>query len=355
MDGIILINKEKEWTSHDVVAKVKKMLNVKVGHTGTLDPNATGVLPLLLGDATKISKYLINHDKEYVAELKLGIKTDTADGEGNIIEEKYVNLQEKFLEGKKLSKTDEESLKNSLIKSEKEMPSKSWTKRGWAMSNKSLTNNKETTSNENKKIKEELQKILNTFIGKSLQTPPMYSAIKVNGKKLYEYARENKEVNIKPREIEIYNIKLLNIDLKENIITFKVSCSKGTYIRTLCENIAEKLDTCGYMKELQRTQVGDFRIEDSITINELEEKIRSKEILNNLNSNDDRSNCFITIEQLFSNCNEIRLNAEQVNKFLNGVKINNSKLDGIYRIYSENNFIGLGINKEKKLKRDVII
>ena len=214
MDGIILINKEKEWTSHDVVAKVKKMLNVKVGHTGTLDPNATGVLPLLLGNATKISKYLINHDKEYVAELKLGIKTDTADGEGNIIEKKYVNLQEKFLEGKKLSKTDEESLKNSLIKSEKEMPSKSWTKRGWAMSNKSLTNNKEITSNENKKIKEELQKILNTFVGKSLQTPPMYSAIKGNGKKLYEYARENKEINIKPREIEIYNIKLLNIDLK---------------------------------------------------------------------------------------------------------------------------------------------
>lgn len=323
MDGIVLINKEKEWTSHDVVAKVKKLLNVKVGHTGTLDPNATGVLPLLLGNATKVSKYLINHDKEYIAELKLGIKTDTADGEGNIIEEKHVNLQEKFLEGKELLKIKDDSFNNSLIKNE---------------------------TNINEKIKEELQKILNNFIGKNLQKPPMYSAIKVNGKKLYEYARENKEINIKPREIEIYNIKLLNIDLNENIIKFKVNCSKGTYIRTLCENIAEKLDTCGYMKNLQRTQVGEFNIENSITISKLEEKIRSKEILNN-----QENKYFINIEQLFSNCNEIRLNVEQLNKFLNGVKISNNKIDGIYRVYNKNNFIGLGINKDKKLKRDIII
>lgn len=300
MDGIILINKEKEWTSHDVVAKVKKLLNVKVGHTGTLDPNATGVLPLLLGNATKISKYLINHDKEYIAELKLGVKTDTADGEGKILEEKPVDLEKKFIKDEKL--------------------------------------------------KENLQKVLDTFIGKSLQKPPMYSAIKVNGKKLYEYARENKEINIKPRRIEIYDIKLLKIDLNENIITFKVNCSKGTYIRTLCENIAEKLDTYGYMKELQRTQVGDFKIEDSITISKLEEKIRNKEILSN-----QENKYFINIEQLFSNCNEIKLSEEQLNKFLNGVMIKNNNVDGIYRVYSENKFIGLGINKDKKIKRDIII
>mgnify|MGYP005757531085 FL=1 len=300
MDGIILINKEKEWTSHDVVAKVKKLLNVKVGHTGTLDPNATGVLPLLLGNATKISKYLINHDKEYIAELKLGVKTDTADGEGKILEEKPVDLEKKFIKDEKL--------------------------------------------------KENLQKVLDTFIGKSLQKPPMYSAIKVNGKKLYEYARENKEINIKPREIEIYDIKLLKIDLNENVITFKVKCSKGTYIRSLCENIAEKLDTCGYMKELQRTQVGEFKIEDSITISRLEEKVRSKEILNSK-----KNKYFISIEQLFSNCKEIKLNTEQINKYLNGVKINNNNIDGIYRIYNENKFIGLGINKDKKLKRDIVI
>ena len=133
MNGIIIINKPKKFTSHDVVAKVKKILNLKkVGHTGTLDPNATGVLPLLLNDGTKLSKYLIEHDKEYEVTLKLGIKTDTADAEGNIIEEKKVE---------KLSKIEE---------------------------------------------------VLNSFIGKQKQKPPMYSAIKVNGKKLYEYARNRR-------------------------------------------------------------------------------------------------------------------------------------------------------------------
>ena len=190
MDGIIIINKEKEYTSHDVVAKVKKILNEKkVGHTGTLDPNATGVLPILLGKGTKLSKYLINHNKIYEATLKLGEKTDTADIEGKIIEEKDVK--------------------------------------------------KENLSEEN------IAKILQEFIGKSKQVPPMYSAIKVNGKKLYEYARKGQTIEIKPREIEIYAIELLNIN--NNEITFRVHCSKGTYIRTLCEDIAEKLETVGYM------------------------------------------------------------------------------------------------------------
>ena len=173
MDGIILINKEKKYTSHDVVAKVKKILKVKVGHTGTLDPNATGILPLLLGNATKISKYLINHNKEYIAELKLGVKTDTADGEGKVIAEKQVNLEEIF-----------------------------------------------------ENINESIQQILNSFVGKTLQKPPMYSAIKVNGKKLYEYARKNEKVEVKSRQIEIYKMELIKLDLKENIIKFKVRCSR---------------------------------------------------------------------------------------------------------------------------------
>ena len=145
INGIIVINKPKEYTSHDVVAKVKKILNIKkVGHTGTLDPNATGVLPLLLNDGTKLSKYLINHDKEYKVILKLGIKTDTADGEGKIVKEEYVDFE-------KLNQVEE---------------------------------------------------TINSFIGKQEQIPPIYSAIKVNGKKLYEYAREGKNVEIKPRNIE---------------------------------------------------------------------------------------------------------------------------------------------------------
>ena len=308
MDGIILINKEKKYTSHDVVAKVKKILKVKVGHTGTLDPNATGILPLLLGNATKISKYLINHNKEYIAELKLGVKTDTADGEGKVIAEKQVNLEEIF-----------------------------------------------------ENINESIQQILNSFVGKTLQKPPMYSAIKVNGKKLYEYARKNEKVEVKSRQIEIYKMELIKLDLKENIIKFKVRCSKGTYIRTLCEDIAEKLNTYGYMKELQRTEVGDFKIENAITIGELEElvnenKLKDKineEAINIVNSKDRKY--FIKIEELFMDKKIINLDEDLLNKFLNGVMIKNNNIDGIYRIYNKNNYIGIGVNKNQKLKRDVIV
>ena len=204
MDGIILINKEKNCTSHDVVYKIKKIFGEKVGHIGTLDPNATGVLPLLIGKGTKLSKYLINHDKIYLVTLKLGEKRDTADSEGNVIKEKIVP-------------------KESLIK-------------------------------------ENVLKVFSKFTGKILQTPPMYSAIKVNGKKLYEYARKGQTIEIKPRQIEIYSINLKEIDVENNEIIFEVSCSKGTYIRSLCEDIAEKLNTVGYMKELNRTKVGEFAI-----------------------------------------------------------------------------------------------
>lgn len=282
MDGIIIINKPKNCTSHDIVRKAKKTLNEKVGHTGTLDPNATGVLPLLVGKGTQISKYLINHDKIYEAVLKLGKKTDTADGEGNIIEEKDVQL-------------------SSLEK-------------------------------------ENIEKVLKTFIGKQFQIPPMYSAIKVNGKKLYEYARKGQSVQIEPREIEIYGIELLQIENQE--IKYKVHCSKGTYIRTLCEQIAEKLGTVGYMKELKRLQVGEFSIQNSITIEEIE---------HNLNK------YFITIEKYFEKNEKIDLEQKKIKMFLNGVKLNYKLEDGIYRIYSQKKFIGIGIIKSNLLKRDIII
>ena len=187
MDGILIINKPKQYTSHDVVAKVKKIVNEKVGHTGTLDPNATGVLPLLIGKGTLISKYLINHDKIYQATIKLGIKKDTADIEGNIVEKKKV-------------------LKEQLLKSN-------------------------------------VEKVLKSFEGDSMQTPPIYSAIKVKGKKLYEYARKGEKVEIEPRKIHIYNIKLNKIDEINEEIVFTVKCSKGTYIRSLCEDISNQLGT----------------------------------------------------------------------------------------------------------------
>ena len=290
MDGIIIINKEKNYTSHDVVYKVKKILNEKIGHTGTLDPNATGVLPLLVGKGTLISKYLINHDKTYEATIKLGIQTDTADSEGKIIKE---DLEVK-------------------IESE-----------------------------------DKVKKILDSFIGKQEQIPPMYSAIKVKGKKLYEYARKGETVEISPRKIEIYNIELENIDYRIKEIKFIVKCSKGTYIRSLCEDIANKLNTVGYMKELKRIQVGEFNIENSITIEELQDNKEDQEYINNK---------IITIEKIFENKEKIILNERQIKMYLNGVKLDQNKPDDVYRIYDSNNkFIGLGIIENQKLKRDVVL
>ncbi len=292
LNGIIVINKPKNYTSHDVVAKVKKLLNIKkVGHTGTLDPNATGVLPLLLNSGTKLSKYLIEHDKEYEVTLKLGIRTDTLDGEGKVLEKKEVNR--KMLENTK-----------------------------------------------------QIEKVLNSFIGKQTQVPPMYSAIKVKGKKLYEYARSGENVEIQPRQIEIYNIELQKVDIKKQEIEFKVQCSKGTYIRTLCEDIATKLGTIGYMKELNRTKVGKFGLEEAITIEKLEEYIENKKY-EDLN--------IITMEELLKEKEKIVLNEKSLEMFLNGVKIKVENKTGLYRIYNENKqFIGTGIVQENKLKRDVI-
>ena len=282
MDGIIVINKPKNCTSHDVVKKVKKILNEKVGHTGTLDPNATGVLPLLVGKGTQISKYLINHDKVYEAVLKIGEKTDTADAEGKIIETQNVKLS--------------------------------------------------TLKEENIKI------VLKSLLGEQKQIPPMYSAIKVNGKKLYEYARSGEIIKVEPRLIYIYNLELIKVANQE--ITYKVHCSKGTYIRTLCEQIAEKLGTVGYMKELKRLQVGEFKIEDSLTIDEIKENIQKK---------------FITIEEYFKKYPKINLDLRKLQLFLNGVQLNYNLENGIYTIYNNEKFIGTGTIKNNLLKRDIVI
>ena len=283
MDGVIIINKQKGFTSHDIVNVIRKKLDIKkVGHTGTLDPNATGVLPILVGKATKISKYLIEHDKTYIATIKLGEKTDTGDSEGQVIETKKVseNLEEK-----------------------------------------------------------NINQVLNNFLGKQKQLPPMYSAIKINGKKLYEYAREGQEVKVEPRDIEIYKIKLL--EYKNNKIKFEVECSKGTYIRTLCEDIANKLGTLGYMEELQRTKVNNFDIKDAISLEYLD-KVTIKEKI-------------ISIEEIFKDKPNIDLNNGKLELFLNGVQLTHDLNNGLYRIYNNSKFIGLGIVKNKLLKRDIVI
>ena len=286
MDGIIIINKEQGYTSNDVVQIIKKISGEKVGHTGTLDPMATGVLPVLIGKGTLLSKYLIDHDKTYLATLKLGIKTDTGDITGDII--KSQNVDDECI--------DDEKIKDVFSK-----------------------------------IKGELK-----------QTPPMYSAIKVNGKKLYEYARKGLTVKVEPRTITIYESEVLEINTEEKEIAFRVSCSKGTYIRTLCETIAEMLGTVGTMKTLNREKVGIFDIRDSIKINEITENNYFEYV--------------ISIEDFFGQNDEIILSPRSYIAYLNGVNLLTDNEDGIYRIYNKDKeFVGTGFVRNGILKRDIVI
>lgn len=211
MDGILVVNKEKGYTSRDVVNIVSKIFNTtKVGHTGTLDPIATGVLVLALGKALKVVDNLSCETKEYIATVKLGISTDTLDITGNILEENHsYNIK-----------------------------------------------------------KEKLEQVLNSFLGKSIQEVPLYSAVKVNGKRLYEYARCNQSVELPKREIEIYDIKLIELD--EDSFKFRVSVSKGTYIRSLIRDIGLKLEIPVTMEDLQRTRQGNIGIDSAYTIKDIE-------------------------------------------------------------------------------------
>lgn len=284
MNGIIIVNKPQGFTSQDVVSKIKKILNIKkAGHTGTLDPMATGVLPVLLGNCTKLSKYLIEHDKTYIATIKFGEKTDTGDSEGKTIETKEINS---FVE-------------------------------------------------------EDVTKVFESMIGKQSQIPPMYSAIKVNGKKLYEYARNGESIEVKPREIEIYSLKLISIN--NNELEFEVSSSKGTYIRTLCEDIAEKLGNIGYMKTLCRTKVDRFDISNSYSFESIEKGDYK----------------IISMEDAMSKYPRIDLPEEKKEIFLNGgrIRINSidKKNDNVYNIYINNTYIGLAKLQNGLIKRDIII
>ena len=212
MNEIVFVNKKKDMTSFDVCNKIRKALKLKkVGHTGTLDPNATGLMILLFDNATKVNQFLVDDKKEYIATVKLGIKTDSLDIDGNIIEE-----------------------------------------------------------NDDKLENEDLNEILKSFIGKQKQLPPMLSAIKVDGKKLYEYFREGKEVDIKERDIEIFEIELLEKNIDS--FTFRCLVSKGTYIRVLVQDILNKINKIGTLLELNRTKIDEFDIKDA---NEIEDIINN--------------------------------------------------------------------------------
>lgn len=208
--GVINIYKEAGYTSHDVVAKLRGILKQKkIGHTGTLDPQAQGVLPVCLGKGTKLCDLLADHDKEYEAVLRLGITTDTQDMEGNVLQESSVQVSE-----------------------------------------------------------EEVRTCILSFQGEQMQVPPMYSALKVNGKKLYELAREGKVVERKARPVTFHKIEVLWMELPK--VKIRVQCSKGTYIRTLCNDIGEKLSCGGCMEELLRTRVERFALEDAVKLDEVQ-------------------------------------------------------------------------------------
>lgn len=211
LNGIIVINKEAGFTSHDVVAKMRGICRQKkIGHTGTLDPEATGVLPVCLGSGTKLCDMLTEKDKEYVAELLLGVETDTQDTTGQVLKTNPVHCTE-------------QQVKDAVL----------------------------------------------SFQGDYDQVPPMYSALKVNGKKLYELARAGKEVERKPRPVTIWKLEILEMALP--VVKIRVACSKGTYIRTLCADIGEKLGCGGTMKSLKRTRVGSFALDKAVTLDQLEQ------------------------------------------------------------------------------------
>ncbi len=284
-NGILNIDKPQCITSHDVVDAIRKIFpNQKVGHTGTLDPLATGVLPICIGEATKLSEKLVSETKKYSVKMLLGVETDTYDITGRIIFASVVNKDDIY-------------------------------------------------------IKERIKR----FVGKQQQIPPKYSAIKVEGKRLYQYAREDKDVEIKPRDIEIFSIDNIKIDLESKEVAFDVECSKGTYIRSLVNDIGKKIGCGATMTELRRTQTGNFKIEDSIPLYDFL-KLDYLDMLDKI----------ITIEEYYEENKKITLSDEELNRFLNGVLIDVQSSNQIVRVYNKGKYIGLGTVEDKKLKRFIV-
>ena len=307
MDGIININKEKGYTSHDVVAVLRKLLHIKrIGHTGTLDPDATGVLPVCVGKATKVCDVITDRDKTYEAKVVLGITTDTLDTSGEILERKSVSI-----------------------------------------------------------TKDDLVSVLSRFKGDIEQIPPMYSAIKVNGKKLYEYAREGVEIERKKRHITVYDIELLGEDLhdwdpsdgeeKLPAFTIRVSCSKGTYIRTLCDDIGRELGCGAAMSELIRTAVGRFLIKDSMSLSDVEDKLKSFD-----SDKNETPDWMLPVDKVFEIYPKAVVKKEAMKLLINGNPLDKNSViiseenkctdAGIYRVYGDDGeFYALYKNKGNKM------
>lgn len=284
-NGILNIDKPQGITSHDVVDIVRKIFpGIKVGHTGTLDPIATGVLPICIGKATKLSDEFLSENKVYKVKMLLGVETDTYDITGKIVFANTLNEDEIY-------------------------------------------------------IKERIKR----FIGKSSQIPPIYSAIKIKGKKAYEYARNGENVSLKPREIEIFNIDDIDVNLRKRQVSFVVSCTKGTYIRSLVHDIGIKLGCGATMIELKRLKTGDFDINDSIDLYEF----LNLEYIDMLDK-------IVSIEELYKDSKKINLKDKDYDKFLNGIAIKIDVPNGIVRVYENLRYKGLGKVNDNLLKRFII-
>ena len=294
MDGVINFFKPKGMTSHDAVSFLRRTLKTKrIGHTGTLDPEVSGVLPLCVERGTRIAEYLLDIDKEYIAEITLGMKTETQDQEGKVV----------------------------------------------SVSDKEVT-------------KEDILNTMVNYTGEISQVPPMYSALKHKGRKLYELAREGKTVERKPRDIIIYNQEILNIENNRKIL-FYTKCSKGTYIRTLCDDIGEELGTYGYMSYLIRVGVGNFKIENAYGM----------DYISSLNP-EEISKIITPMDEALPHFDSLILPDNLFSKVINGVKITMDfdekyELDKLYKIYSKEKFIGIGriilIDSIKHLKMNKVL
>lgn len=277
MNGIILIDKPQGFTSFDVIAKLRGILKTKkLGHSGTLDPMATGVLPVFIGRATKAIDLLPDGEKRYRAEFKLGYSSDTQDATGEITEKSEVRA-----------------------------------------------------------ALEDIEKILPEFRGKILQLPPMYSAVKVGGKRLYDIARSGGVCERKAREIEIYSLEILSFDEASQSGTLDVSCSKGTYIRTLINDIGERVKTLGVMSGLRRTYSQGFDIKDCVTLEEVESAALSGSI----------GEMILPVESCFTVYPKITLTEKLERLYSNGVQLDKNRIgvsdEGLYRVYGKD-FIGIG-------------
>ncbi len=276
-NGILIVDKPQDWTSMDVCAKVRGIFHEKrVGHGGTLDPMATGVLPVFVGRATRAVEFAVEGKKEYVAALKLGVVTNTQDTTGDILETRPVTVDRSRLEG-----------------------------------------------------------VLDAFRGEIAQIPPMYSAIKIKGKKLYELARAGQEVERAPRQVTIEELEVLaeapaGFPAEENTWYLRVACSKGTYIRTLCHDIGQALGCGGCMSALRRTKAAGFTLEQAVTLEELQ-------------SAPDPAALLAPVDKCFAACPQLTIQGAALKKARNGNPFSCGAADGLWRVYGpEGEFLLLG-------------